>query len=116
MLLLFSTIAVKKGFSNHSIISSSKGAIEGLTHSLAAELSPKVRVNCIAPSLIKSQMSNKIISNPKIAEGIAKMHPIPRLGEGEDFGALGALLLTDINSWITGQIMNIDGGRSSIDK
>ena len=115
-ILLFSTIAVKNGFSNHSIIASSKGAIEGLTRSLAAELSPEVRVNCIAPSLVESKMSNKIISNSKIAEGIAKMHPIPKLGKGKDFGALGALLLTDFSSWITGQIYNVDGGRSSLNK
>ena len=115
-ILFFSTVAAKKGFINHSIISSSKGAIEGLTVSLAAELSPKVRVNCISPSLVNSGMSKRIISNPKIEEGIAKKHPIPRIGQGSDFGPLGAMLLTDKSSWITGQIFNIDGGRSTISK
>ncbi len=115
-ILFFSTVAAKKGFINHSIISSSKGAIEGLTVSLAAELSPKVRVNCISPSLVRSEMSMKIISNPKIEEGIAKKHPIPRIGQGSDFSSLGAMLLTDESSWITGQIFNVDGGRSSISK
>jgi len=115
-ILLFSTVAVKKGFINHSIISSSKGAVEGLTLALAAELAPKVRVNCIAPSLTISKMSSKLVSNPLISQGIAKKHPISRIGIGDDFGTLGAFLLNNKSSWITGQIIGVDGGRSSIDK
>ena len=68
--VLFSTVAVRKGFSNHSIISSVKGAIEGLTVSLAAELAPEIRVNCIAPSLTETGMTKSIISNDNIKKAI----------------------------------------------
>ena len=106
-ILFFSTIAVKQGFVNHSIISASKGAIEGLTLSLAAELSPEIRVNCIAPSLTQSKMSKKAIEN---------MHPIPKIGSPEDFSKLSAFLLGQNNEWITGQIIHVDGGRSTLRK
>ena len=112
--VLFSTVAVKQGFPNHSIISPVKASLEGLTVSLAAELAPNVRVNCIAPSLSKSKMAGKILSNPKIAEGIAKQHPLKRVGEGNDSAALAKFLLSDESSWITGQIIGVDGGRSNI--
>ena len=112
--VLFSTVAVKQGFPNHSIISPVKASLEGLTVSLAAELAPNVRVNCIAPSLSKSKMAVKILSNPKIAEGIAKQHPLKRVGEGNDSAALAKFLLSDESSWITGQIIGVDGGRSNV--
>jgi NAD(P)-dependent dehydrogenase (short-subunit alcohol dehydrogenase family) len=112
--LLFSTIAVQQGFTNHSIVSSSKGAIEGLTLSLAAEFSPKIRVNCIAPSLTDSKMSQKMLSNETIKKAIENMHPIPKIGAGDDFGELGSFLLSERNNWITGQIFHIDGGRSTL--
>ena len=112
--VLFSTVAVKQGFPNHSIISPVKASLEGLTVSLAAVLAPNVRVNCIAPSLSKSKMAGKILSNPKIAEGIAKQHPLKRVGEGNDSAALARFLLSDESSWITGQIIGVDGGRSNV--
>ena len=113
-IVLFSTVAAKKGFANHSIISSAKSAIEGLTVSLAAELAPDIRVNCIAPSLTKSNLANKIIKNKTIEDSIAKMHPLKRLGEGNDSASLANFLLTEKSSWITGQIIGVDGGRSNI--
>ena len=113
-IVLFSTVAVKQGFPNHSIISPAKASLEGLTVSLASELSPNVRVNCIAPSMSNSKMASKILKNPKIAEGIAKMHPLKRLGEGKDSAALAKFLLSDESSWITGQIIGVDGGRSNV--
>ena len=113
-IVLFSTIAVKQGFPNHSIISPVKASLEGLTVSLASELAPNVRVNCIAPSLSKSKMSSKMLKNPKILEAIAKQHPMKRLGEGLDSAALANFLLSDESSWITGQIIGVDGGRSNI--
>ncbi len=112
--MLFSTIAVQQGFTNHSIVSSSKGAIEGLTLSLAAEFAPKIKVNCIAPSLTDSKMSQKILSNETMKKAIENMHPIPKIGEGGDFGELGSFLLSERNKWITGQIFHIDGGRSTL--
>lgn len=113
-ILLFSTIAVQQGFTNHSIVSSSKGAIEGLTLSLAAEFSPKIRVNCIAPSLTDSKMSQKMLSNETMKKAIENIHPIPKIGAGDDFSELSSLLLSERNKWITGQIFHIDGGRSTL--
>ena len=113
-IVLFSTVAVKQGFPNHSIISPAKASLEGLTLSLASEFSPNVRVNCIAPSMSNSKMASKILKNPKIAEGIAKQHPLKRVGEGKDIAALAKFLLSEESSWITGQIIGVDGGRSNI--
>ena len=113
-IVLFSTVAVKRGFANHAIVASAKGAVEGLTVSLAAEFAPNIRVNCIAPSLTKSKISNFLLKNEKIAEGIAKMHPLKRLGEGSDSSAVAQFLLSENSSWITGQIFGVDGGRSSL--
>jgi len=112
--VLFSTVAAKKGFANHSIISSAKAAVEGLTVALAAELAPNIRINCIAPSLTKSKLANAIIKNSSVEDSIAKMHPLKRIGEGIDSANLAHFLLTSKSSWITGQIIAVDGGRSSI--
>ena len=112
--VLFSTAAAKKGFVNHSIISSAKAAVEGLTVALAAELAPNIRINCIAPSLTKSKIASSIIKNTSIEQSIAKMHPLKRLGEGVDSANLASFLLTEKSSWITGQVIGVDGGRSSI--
>ena len=113
-IVLFSTIAAQRGFTNHSIIASTKAAVEGLTVSLAAEFAPNIRVNCIAPSLTKSKISNFLLKNEKIAEGIAKMHPLKRIGEGSDSSSVANFLLSSNSSWITGQIFGVDGGRSSL--
>ena len=113
-IVLFSTVAVRQGFPNHAIVSSAKGAIEGLTLALAAEFAPNVRVNCIAPSLTNSKMSNFLLKNEKVAEGIAKMHPLKRIGEGSDTASVARFLLNKESSWITGQIVGVDGGRSSV--
>ncbi len=113
-IVLFSTVAVRRGFTNHSIIASAKGAVEALTVSLAAEFAPNIRVNCIAPSLTKSKISNFLLKNEKIIEGIAKMHPLKRIGEGNDSSSVANFLLSENSSWITGQIFGVDGGRSSL--
>ena len=112
--VLFSTVAAKKGFANHSIISSAKAAIEGLTLALASELAPDIRVNCIAPSLTKSKIASVVIKNSTIQESISKMHPLKRIGEGTDSANLASFLLTEKSSWITGQIIGVDGGRSNL--
>ena len=113
-IVLFSTVAVRRGFTNHTIVSSAKGAIEGLTVSLAAEFAPNIRVNCIAPSISKSKIANFILKNEKMADSIAKMHPLKRIGEGSDSASVANFLLSDNSSWITGQILGVDGGRSSL--
>ena len=112
--VLFSTVAAKKGFVNHSIISSAKSGVEGLTVALAAEFAPNIRVNCIAPSLTKSKMAKNVIKNSKIEVSIAKLHPLKRIGEGSDVANLAYFLLSQSSSWITGQIIGVDGGRAAI--
>jgi len=112
--VLFSTVAAQRGFTNHTIIASAKAAVEGLTVTLAAEFAPHIRVNCIAPSLSKSKIAEPMLKNPAIAEGIAKAHPLKRLGEGKDSAALAKFLITEDSSWITGQIIAVDGGRSKL--
>ena len=112
--VLFSTVAAQRGFTNHSIIASTKAAVEGLTVSLAAEFAPNIRVNCIAPSLTNSKIAQPMLKNTAIAEGIAKAHPLKRLGEGKDSASLAKFLITNDSSWITGQIIAVDGGRSKL--
>jgi NAD(P)-dependent dehydrogenase (short-subunit alcohol dehydrogenase family) len=112
--VLFSSVAAAQGFPNHASIGMAKGAVESLTRSLAAELAPKVRVNCIAPSLTRTPLAAKLTANAQMADAIAAMHPLPRLGEPEDIAALAAFLLTRAAGWITGQVMPVDGGRSTL--
>jgi NAD(P)-dependent dehydrogenase (short-subunit alcohol dehydrogenase family) len=113
-IVLFSTVAAQRGFSNHTIIASAKAAVEGLTVTLAAEFAPHIRVNCVAPSLSKSKIAEPMLKNPAIAEGIAKAHPLKRLGEGKDSAALAKFLITEDSSWVTGQVIAVDGGRSKL--
>jgi NAD(P)-dependent dehydrogenase (short-subunit alcohol dehydrogenase family) len=113
-ILLFSTVAVAQGFSGHASVAMAKGAVEGLTLALAAELAPKIRVNCIAPSLIRTPLAAGIIASEQMATVIAQMHPMQRLGEPDDVAALADLLLSPDAAWITGQIIGVDGGRSSL--
>ncbi|MDB2341380.1 SDR family oxidoreductase [Candidatus Pelagibacter bacterium] len=113
-IVLFSTVAAQRGFTNHTIIASTKAAVEGLTVTLAAEFAPHIRVNCVAPSLSKSKIAEPMLKNPTIAEGIAKAHPLKRLGEGKDSAALAKFLITEESSWVTGQVIAVDGGRSKL--
>ena len=113
-IVMFSTVAAKKGFPNHSIISPAKAAVEGLTVALAAELAPHTRVNCIAPSLTKSKMSTFLLQNLKTIDSISKLHPLKRIGEGVDAANLAKFLLSKNSSWITGQIIGVDGGRATV--
>ena len=113
-IVLFSTVAAQIGFTNHSIIASAKAAVEGLAVSIAAEFAPNIRVNCIALSLTNSKIAQPILKNTVLAEGIAKAHPLKRIGEGKDGAALAKFLLTEESSWVTGQVIAVDGGRSKL--
>lgn len=113
-IVLFSTIAVAQGFAAHASVSMAKGAVEGLATALAAELAPKVRVNVIAPSLTRTPLAAALTGNEAMATAIAQLHPLQRLGEARDSAALAAFLLSDDASWITGQIIGVDGGRSRL--
>lgn len=112
--VLFSSIAAGQGFPLHTAIGTAKGAVEALTRSLAAELAPAVRVNAIAPSLTATPLAAGLTQNPKIAEAIAATHPIPRLGTAEEVAALAAFLLSADAGWMSGQVLGIDGGRSTV--
>ena len=112
--VLFSSVAVNQGFKYHTSIGMAKGAVHALTLSLAAELAPKVRVNAIAPSLTQTPLTAGLLSNQKMAEAIAKLHPMARLGTPNDIAALVAFLLSEDSSWMTGQIIGVDGGRSTL--
>jgi NAD(P)-dependent dehydrogenase (short-subunit alcohol dehydrogenase family) len=112
--VLFSTVAVQLGFNFHSQVAASKGAIEGLTRSLAAEWAPNIRINAIAPSLTNTPLAAKLLSNDKKIEANAERHPLKKIGSPEDIAEMAAFLLSEKSSWMTGQIMHVDGGMSSI--
>ncbi len=114
-IVLFSTVAVKIGMSFHASVSASKGAIEGLTLSLAAEWSSsKIRVNCVAPSLTDTPLAKNLLSTDEKKEASNKRHPIGRFGTSTDIANITAFLISEESSWITGQILGVDGGMGSI--
>ncbi|MFM9840393.1 MAG: SDR family NAD(P)-dependent oxidoreductase [Cyclobacteriaceae bacterium] len=113
-IVLFSTVAVQTGFNFHSLVASSKGAIEGLTKALAAEFAPKIRVNCIAPSITDTPLAGTLLNTDEKKEANAQRHPLKKIGKPEDLANLAAFLLSEKSSWITGQVLHADGGMSSL--
>ena len=113
-IVLFSSVAVQTGLPFHSSVAASKGAIEGLTRALAAEFSPKMRVNCIAPSLTNTPMAEKLINTPEKLEASNNRHPLKRIGSVDDIANSIEFLLSEKASWITGQILHVDGGLSTL--
>ena len=112
--VFFSTVAVQQGMPFHASVAASKGALEGLTRSLAAELSPKVRVNCIAPSITDTPLASRILSSEDKKEASGKRHALGRVGTPEEVARLAHFLLSESSGWMTGQIIGLDGGMSSI--
>lgn len=112
--VLFSTVAVSQGFPSHASVAMAKGAVAGLTVSLAAELAPRIRVNAVAPSLTDTPLAKGLLSNEQMAQAIAAMHPLPRLGRADDIASLAAFLVSEESTWITGQVFGVDGGRSTL--
>jgi len=112
-IVLFSSLAVQTGMSFHSMVSASKGAIEGLTRSLAAEFAPTIRVNCIAPSLTDTPLAEHLINSEQKRENMAQKHPLKRIGFVTDLSDTAHFLIQG-SSWITGQIIHVDGGMSSL--
>jgi NAD(P)-dependent dehydrogenase (short-subunit alcohol dehydrogenase family) len=113
-IVLFSTIAVQQGMPFHASVATAKGALEGLTRSLAAELAPKIRVNAIAPSLTNTPLAGKLLASDDKKKASDERHPLKRIGEADDIAALASFLLSSDSSWITGQILHADGGLSAL--
>lgn len=112
--VLYSTVAVKVGMPFHASVAASKGALEGLSKSLAAELAPKTRVNVIAPSITNTPLADRFLNNEAKMEKSAQRHPLKRVGEADDIAAMTRFLLSDDSSWMTGQILGLDGGMSTL--
>lgn len=113
-IVLFSTVAVQTGFSFHSVVSSSKGAVEGFSRSLAAELAPKIRVNCIAPSITDTPLAKTLLNTDEKKEANAQRHPLKKIGQPEDLANLASFILSEKSKWITGQVLHADGGISTL--
>ena len=113
-LVLFSTVAVGTGMPFHTSIAAAKGAIEGFAKSLAAEYAPKFRVNVVAPSLVDTPLASRLLSNDKKRESMSERHPLKRIGKAEDIAHIANFLLSDKSSWITGQVIGVDGGISTL--
>ena len=112
--VLYSTVAVKVGMPFHASVAASKGALEGLGKSLAAELAPKTRVNVVAPSITNTPLADRFLNNETKMEKSAQRHPLKRVGEASDIAAMTRFLLSDESSWMTGQILGLDGGMSTL--
>ncbi|MEM1259581.1 MAG: SDR family oxidoreductase [Bacteroidota bacterium] len=113
-MVFFSTVAVGTGMPFHTSIAAAKGAIEGFTKSLAAEYAPKIRANCIAPSLVDTPLAGRLLNNDKKRELMSQRHPLKRVGKAQDIANLAVFLLSDNSSWVTGQILGVDGGMSTL--
>lgn len=112
--VLFSTVAVGQGMPMHSSVAAAKGAVEGLVRSLAAEWAPKVRVNAIAPALVDTPLVERMLSSPEKREAMAARYPLKRVGTTRDAAALAHFLLSPDSGWITGQVLGLDGGMSTV--
>jgi 3-oxoacyl-[acyl-carrier protein] reductase len=112
--VLFSTVAVERGMAYHSSIAASKAAVEGFARSLAAEYAPIIRVNCVAPSLTATALAEKLVSNEERKTALAQKHPLKRIGEPADIASSVQFLLSENSLWITGQVIAVDGGMSTL--
>ena len=112
--VLISSVAVQTGMTFHSVVAASKGAIEGLTKSLAAEFAPYMRVNCIAPSLVDTPLAETLINTEEKIIQLGNRHPLKRIGNTEDIAHMIDFLLSEKSLWMTGQIVHVDGGMGSL--
>lgn len=112
--VLFSSVAAQKGLTFHASVSAAKGAIEGLTKALSAEWAPSIRVNTVALALTKTPMAERLLNSETKQEASNARHPLKRFGQPEDGAEMAAFLLSSKSSWITGQVLGVDGGMSAI--
>jgi NAD(P)-dependent dehydrogenase (short-subunit alcohol dehydrogenase family) len=113
-MVFFSTVAVGTGMPFHTSVAAAKGAIEGFAKSMAAEYAPKIRVNVVAPSLIDTTLAGRLLSNDRKREMMSERHPLKRVGEAEDIANIAVFLLSENSTWMTGQIVGVDGGMSTL--
>lgn len=113
-ILLFSSVAANQGMPFHTSVSASKAAVEGFAKSLAAELAPQIRVNVIAPSITNTPLASKLLSNDDKIVKSGERHPLKRVGQPSDIAAAAEYLISNKSSWVTGQVMAVDGGMSSL--
>lgn len=113
-IVLFSSIAASTGLNFHSMVGSSKAALEGLCIALAAEFAPQIRVNCIAPSLTETPLAASLLNTDEKKLNNAQRHPLKRIGQTEDMAAMAAFLLSEKSSWMTAEILHLDGGLSKL--
>lgn len=112
--VFFSTVAVQQGMPFHASVAASKGALEGIARSLAAELAPKIRVNCIAPSVTDTPLASRILSSDDKKKSSGKRHALNRVGTAKEVARMATFLLSDESSWMTGQVIGLDGGMSAV--
>jgi len=113
-IVTISSIAAGFGMPFHSSISMCKASVEALIRSLAAEWAPKIRLNCIAPSLVETKMTERLTNSNMKKESIANKHPLKTIGEVSDISNMISFLLSEKSKWITGQTIRIDGGLSTL--
>lgn len=113
-IVLFSSIAASLGFNFHSQVAASKSALEGLAVSLAAEFAPKIRVNVVAPSITHTPLTEKFLNSAEKVRNNENRHPLQTIGQAEDIAKSVRFLLSDESSWVTGQVLSVDGGLSKI--
>jgi NAD(P)-dependent dehydrogenase (short-subunit alcohol dehydrogenase family) len=113
-IVLFSSVAASMGMPFHTSVAAAKGAVEGFAKALAAEYAPKIRVNVIAPSLTNTPLADKFLNNETKQEKSAERHPLKRFGQPEDLAQMATFLLSEKSSWMSGQILHVDGGMSTL--
>lgn len=113
-MVFFSTVAVGTGMPFHTSVAAAKGAIEGFSKSMAAEYAPKIRVNVVAPSLVDTPLATRLLSNDRKREMMSQRHPLKRVGKPEDIANIAVFLLGEQSTWMTGQIVGVDGGISTL--
>jgi NAD(P)-dependent dehydrogenase (short-subunit alcohol dehydrogenase family) len=113
-MVFFSTVAVSTGMPFHTSVAAAKAAIEGFARSLAAEYAPNIRVNVVAPSLVNTPLAKRLLNNDKKIEMMSERHPLKRVGEAIDIAEIALFLLSNKSTWITGQVIGVDGGMSTL--